>query len=80
MLVVPEAAVLSARDYVRLGCEDRVFVVSVETFIASNLEELSVFQQAELISGFRRLLEIYNRRVDAIELDKSLMIEIPPHL
>jgi hypothetical protein len=80
VLLVPDTAVLPARNYVENACGDRVFVISVETFVASNLEELSVFKRSEMIGGYRRLLELYNMRVDAIELDKSVMIEIPPNL
>lgn len=28
----------------------------------------------------RRLLAVYNARVDAVETDKSLLIELPPNL
>jgi hypothetical protein len=80
VLLVPETALLSARDYVQNVARDRVFVVSVETFVAGNLKELSVFRRSELVSGFRRLLELYNERIDAVESDKSLMIDIPPNL
>lgn len=53
---------------------------SIETFVSQNLDELSVFKKDELMSGLRRLLETYNERVDAVETDKSLMIDIPKNL
>jgi len=55
-------------------------VVSIETFVSQNLEELSVFTTKGLVSGFRRLLETYNERVDRVETDKSMMIDIPRNL
>ncbi len=58
----------------------RVVVESIETFISQNLEEMSLFKADQLTVGFRSLLEKYNDRVDLIETDKSLMIEIPPNL
>lgn len=58
----------------------RVVVESIETFISQNLEEMSLFKADQLTVRFRSLLEKYNDRVDLIETDKSLMIEIPPNL
>jgi hypothetical protein len=52
----------------------------MESFIATNIDELSEFDGEKLVSGLRRLLETYNRRVDEVELDKSLLIEIPRNL
>lgn len=80
VLLVPESATLHAKSLAQYACLDRVFVLSLETFVANNLEELSDFRQTEVISGYRRLLDLYNSRVDSIESDKSLLIEIPPNL
>ncbi|MGD0382268.1 MAG: DUF4928 family protein [Thermoguttaceae bacterium] len=76
-LLVPNDCVIGARQNAELIAPDRIAVESLESFIANNIEELSVFSKESLIGGFRRLLEIYNCRVDAVELDKSMMIEIP---
>ncbi|MHB8204194.1 MAG: DUF4928 family protein [Desulfomonilaceae bacterium] len=58
----------------------KVAVESIETFVSQNLEEMSLFRTDQLITGFLTLLEKYNDRVNLIETDKSLMIEIPPNL
>ena len=71
---------MRARQNAQAASPDRIAVESIESFIANNIEELSQFAKDELKSGFRRLLETYNQRVDAIELDKSLLIEIPASL
>jgi transposase-like protein len=79
-LLVPDSAVLAAREHVEYACAGRVTVTSIEGFVSANLDELSEFRRAEFVSGFRRLLELYNDRVDQIETDKSLLFEIPPNL
>lgn len=56
----------------------QIVVESIETFVGQNLDELAAFSKDKRASGFRELLETYNRRVDATEMNKSLMIEIPP--
>lgn len=58
----------------------KVAVESIETFISQNIDELSAFRADQLINGFRNLFERYNNRVNIIETDKSLMVEIPPNL
>lgn len=79
-LLVPEVAVLAARDLVLYACEDQVAVMSIESFVSANIEELSEFSQEKRKSEFRQLLELYNDRVVGIETDLSLLIEIPPNL
>lgn len=79
-LLVPDKCLAAARQMAETLTPGQVAVEPLESFVANNVEELSVFAKDELVSGFRRLLEAYNDRVDAIELDKSLMIEIPPTL
>lgn len=58
----------------------QIVVESVETFISQNLDELCAFSDEQRRAGFRRLLETYNQRVDAADINKSLMVEIPPNL
>lgn len=79
-LLVPDAQVVGARQNAELLAAGRIAVESIESFVATNVDELSEFDGDQLKSGFRRLLEMYNARVDAVELDKSLMIDIPPNL
>ena len=58
----------------------RISVQSLEAFISQNLEELSGFTRSQRLTGFRDLLQTYNTRVDAVENDKSLLIEITSFL
>jgi hypothetical protein len=55
-------------------------VESIESFVAQNIFELSEFSSDLLPSQFRRLLEIYNQRVNAVEIDKSMLIQTPANL
>ena len=48
--------------------------------MAQNIDELATFAKGQLLQGFRALLEAYNRRVDAVESDKSVLIDIPATL
>lgn len=57
-----------------------VAVESIESFVGQNVEELSVFTKNGLVDGIGRLLQTYNRRVQEVEADKSMLIEIPRNL
>jgi hypothetical protein len=58
----------------------QIAVESLESFISQNLEEASVFTTDRLAAKLSALLQIYNLRVDDVETDKSLMIELPSNL
>ena len=79
-LLVPQARLAGALENASLASPGRITVLPIESFLSQNIDELSGFSQAKLTDEFRRLLEMYNERVDAIENDKSLLIEIPPNL
>ncbi|MSQ94324.1 MAG: DUF4928 domain-containing protein, partial [Gemmataceae bacterium] len=72
------------REQVQLVVDDlgarRIAVESIESFVATNIDELAEFDGTKLVSGFRRLLERYNERANAAELDKSILIEMPRNL
>jgi len=79
-LLVPDRLLAAAKGNAEIHLPGRVFVESIESFIGQNVEELSAFSRSKLVGEFRQLLEIYNRRVDAIESDKSVLIEIPANM
>lgn len=79
-LLVPDRNLIGSRQNAEGLMPGRITVKSLEDFISQNIEELSFFNNHHLITGLRSLLEIYNKRVDAVENDKSLLIEIPPNL
>ncbi|MGD0542348.1 MAG: DUF4928 family protein, partial [Tepidisphaeraceae bacterium] len=79
-LLVPGSQVVGAQQNATLMAGDKVAVESIQSFVATNIDEHTEFDGEKLKSGFRRLLDKYNERVAAIELDKSMLIDIPPNL
>jgi len=79
-LLVPDKSLVGARQNAEATVAGKIAVESIESFVSQNLEELSSFSRDKLKDGFRCLLKMYNKRVDAIETDKSLLIKIPKNL
>ena len=82
-VLVPDEKVTTARGYAEeqlLGQASQIAVCAIESFVAHNVDELSTFAKGRLLQGFRALLETYNRRADAVETDKSVLIDIPATL
>lgn len=79
-LLVPDRTLSGARQNAELSMPGQMVVESIESFVSTNIEELSVFTKKEVVSGLRRLLESYNSRVTDCETDKSMLIEIPKNL
>ena len=78
MLLVPDNRLEAARQNVEdRGILGRIAVESIETFVSQNLSELSEFGHRELLNTLAELLRLYNRRVDEVESDKSLLIQVP---
>ncbi len=55
---------------------ERIDVIEIEQFIATNIYEWTAFQQTKRNVSFRKLLEVYNRIIDQCETDPSLKIEM----
>ena len=79
-LIVPDAKLAAARQLAEQYCNGQIAVESLESFISQNIEELSVFAADKLKYSLAKLVKIYNERVNAAEVDKSLMIELPSNL
>lgn len=79
-LLVPDRSVVGTRQNAETVLPGQIAVESIESFVGHNLEELAVFSRDRLAEGFLRLLRKYNERVDSVELDKSMLIEIPRNL
>ncbi|NLB48910.1 MAG: DUF4928 family protein [Erysipelotrichia bacterium] len=79
-LLVPDRSLVGAKQNAEMVAPGKITVESIESFVAQNIEELSVFSKDRIIVGFHRLLETYNERVNATEVDKSMLIEIPRNL
>jgi len=76
-LLVPDTKLIGARQLAEQTCEQQISVESIESFVSQNIDELSVFDKDDLALNLKELVKIYNRRVNEIETDKSLMIELP---
>lgn len=79
-LLVPDAVVIGARQNAENIAIGKIAVESVESFVSQNIEELGEFSASGLTDGLSRLLILYNARVDEIEHDKSLLIDVPPNV
>lgn len=79
-LLVPQRVLIAAQQMAGDPGETRISVCSVEKFVSQNIDELARFSNAAHAGEVTRLFEIYNARVDAAELDKSLMASLPKNL
>ncbi|MEW6485420.1 MAG: DUF4928 family protein [Pseudomonadota bacterium] len=60
-----------------VGMSEQISVQSAETFIGTNIEEISTYDGDRIREGLASLIRTYNSRIDKIEIDKSLMIDEP---
>ena len=79
-LLVPDRIVFGTRQNAEGIIPGRIGVESIESFVAQNLDELGSFSNPGLRRELLKLLDLYNERVDAVEADKSMLIEIPRNL
>lgn len=79
-LLVPDSKLAAARELGEQLCGGLIAVESLESFISQNIEEISTFSNDQLRQNVISLVKIYNDRVDKVEIDKSLMIELPSNL
>lgn len=79
-LLIPDSKLVGARQMGEEFCNGQAAIESLESFVSQNIEEISFFENGELKSNLKKLVDIYNHRVDAVEIDKSLMIELPVNL
>ncbi|AEE53976.1 DUF4928 family protein [Haliscomenobacter hydrossis] len=79
-LLVPDAKLAAARQMGEQFCSGQIAVESLESFLSQNIDEISIFSSKKLGANLANLVKIYNERVDKVEVDKSLMIELPANL
>jgi len=79
-LIVPERMAVGAKQLAEEAESGRIAVLSVESFVAQNIDEITEFSSGAIADGFRTLLQTYNQRVDGVEPDKSMLIEIPENM
>jgi len=79
-LTVPDRKLAIAREFEEQYCNGHIAVESLESFISQNIEEISVFAAEKLKYSLVSLVKLYNERVNSVEVDKSLMIDLPSNL
>lgn len=79
-LIVPDRLLIGTKQISDLQAAGQITVYSVESFVSQNLDELSGFLRDQSPKRFLELLETYNERVNAVETNKSMMIDIPVNL
>jgi hypothetical protein len=79
-VLVPDRLLAGTKQNSELHAAGKISVLSIESFVSQNIDELSGFSRDEVRRELYRLLETYNKRVDLVEPDKSMMIEIPVNL
>lgn len=79
-LLVPTRMLVGCRQNAESVAPRRITVLAIEDFASQNIDDWLAHSDGDLIGGFRRLLEVYNQRVDSVETDKSMLIEIPKNL
>jgi hypothetical protein len=77
VLVVPRAETDRARHLADdQGITSRMTIIAIEDFIALNILEMSKGDQREFIGVLRQIIDTYNRRLEAVETDMSLKIDL----
>lgn len=80
VILTPERRVQAARQMVEnrdASMASQVSVQAAEIFIGTNIEEIAVYDSAQIRRDLALLVRTYNRRIELIETDKSLQIEEP---
>lgn len=77
VLLVPLAGVAKSRNLAEdAGVSERITILAIEDFIASNIIEMSKGKQQEFYTTLEGIIISYNRRLLEVETDPSLRIEV----
>jgi hypothetical protein len=79
-LLVRDKDVIGTKQNAENTAPGQIAVESIEAFVSQNLDELATFSSQGRATELKKLLTMYNARVDAVDMNKSLMIEIPANL
>jgi hypothetical protein len=59
-----------------VGIQDRITIWSIEDFVTQNIVEISLDRQEDFFAVLKTIIEEYNRRLEEVETDLSLKIEL----
>lgn len=77
ILLVPRSEVSKAFHLAEaLAIENRLSVVAIEDFVGDNIIEMAHDSETDFLSVLRSIVEKYNARLQSVETDMSLKIEI----
>jgi len=77
ILLLPVEQKIKAQKLVQdEGIENKLTVISLEDFFAMSTVELAIEKSKDPFTIFKELVQIYNKRLEEVETDLSLQIEI----
>lgn len=77
VLLVPRQLLVRASVHAEnAGIQNRLSLLALEDFITQNIIELSTAGQADFFATLKTIVDEYNRRLEEVETDLSLKIEI----
>ncbi len=77
VLLLPKRYVDKAGVYAEIaGIQNRISILAIEDFMAQNIIEMSTQQQRDFFSTLKAIVEEYNRRLEKVETDLSLKIDL----
>jgi len=77
ILLTPKSSVNRAVVFAEEeGIEDNLNIFSIEDFVALNIIELATEEEKDYFVILQEIVEIYNRRLEEVETDLSLLIEV----
>ena len=77
VLLVPEDLVTRTKGMADMkGVADNITILSLEDFVALNIIQMSAGQKSRFLNTLNDILEAYNRRIEEVESDQSLRVQI----
>lgn len=77
VLLVPSVSVVKAISFAEYeGIEKYLSVIAIEDFVAFNIIEMATGNQAKFFEILQEIIKVYNERLEKVETDMSLKIEI----
>ncbi len=77
VLLLPKRYVDKAGLYAEIaGIQNRISILAIEEFMAQNIIEMSTQLQRDFFSTLKAIVDEYNRRLEQVETDLSLKIDL----
>jgi hypothetical protein len=77
VLLVPRELVSKSRHLAEdANAANEITIIAIEDFVAANIIEISEGRQSEFFDTLKAIVTAYNRRLEEVETDMSLRIEL----